>query len=143
MEGPLTEEMAQSLPRQFTNLGLTQEGWRFLQRSETAQEILAYLAAHPEAQDTLEGIVQWWLLEQKIRRQTARVKEALAELVTQKLILERPGSDLRKHYRLNRRKMKTIRAILAQGGNRPLSPQEREENPPEEVEGQPPFPKQE
>lgn len=114
-----------------------------MQRSETAQEILAYLAAHPEAQDTLEGIVQWWLLEQKIRRQTARVKEALAELVTQKLILERPGSDLRKHYRLNRRKMKTIRAILAQGGNRPLSPQEREENPPEEVEGQPPFPKQE
>jgi hypothetical protein len=94
-----------------------QEGWRYLQKSETAHEILAYLAAHPEAQDTLEGIVQWWLLEQKIKRETARVKEALAELVTQKLVLECPGSDSRNHYRLNRRKMKKIRAILEREGN--------------------------
>jgi hypothetical protein len=112
------------LPVRFTILGLTQEGWRCLQKSETAHEILAYLAAHPEAQDTLEGIVQWWLLEQKIRSQTARVKEALAELVTRKLVLECPGNDARNHYRLNRRKMKTIRAILGEEGKRHLSPQE-------------------
>ncbi len=127
--------MARSLPIQLTNLGLTQEGWHRLQKSETAHEILTYLATHPEARDTLEGIVQWWLLEQKIRRQTAHVREALAELVTQKLVLECPGSDARNHYRLNRRKMKTIHAILERQGDQPLSPKEWGEEPPEEVEG--------
>jgi len=30
------------------------------------REILAYLADHPDAQDTLAGIFEWWLLERKI-----------------------------------------------------------------------------
>jgi hypothetical protein len=70
------------------------------------------LSENPEAQDTFEGIVEWWLLEQKIRHQTATVKEALAELVAKKLLLERTGSDSRTHYRINRRKKKEISAIV-------------------------------
>jgi len=30
------------------------------------QEILEYLRKHPEASDTLEGIAEWWLLNQRI-----------------------------------------------------------------------------
>ena len=80
--------------------------------ADIAQDILAYLAAHPEAQDTMEGIVEWWLLEQEIRRSTALVNAALAELISQGLVLERRGRDGRIHYRINRHKAVRIRALL-------------------------------
>jgi hypothetical protein len=80
--------------------------------SQVACEILAYLTEHPKAQDTLEGIVEWWLMEQQIKRGVAQVKDTLAELVTQGLVLERMGRDGRIHYRLNRRRSEEIRALL-------------------------------
>jgi hypothetical protein len=83
---------------------------------QIAYEILAYMIEHPEAQDTLEGIVEWWLLEQQVMRQTARVKQALSELVSKGLILERKGKDSRIHYRINQRKYKEIRALLNRSG---------------------------
>ncbi len=83
-------------------------------KSQIVYDILGYLVENPEVQDTLEGIVEWWLLEQQIKRQTAKVKEALAELVSKGLILERKGKDSRTHYRINRRKYKEIQALLKQ-----------------------------
>ncbi|HLL70133.1 MAG TPA: hypothetical protein VK363_01795 [Pyrinomonadaceae bacterium] len=81
-------------------------------KSQIARDVLAYLAEHPDAQDTFEGIVEWWLLEQKIKRQTAEVREVLDNLASRKLILERRAADSRTHYRLNRRKVKAINAFL-------------------------------
>lgn len=81
-------------------------------KSQIARDVLSYLAEHPEAQDTFEGIVEWWLLEQKIKRQTAEVREVLDNLASRKLILERRAGDSRTHYRLNRRKVKAIKAFL-------------------------------
>ena len=80
--------------------------------SQIAYEILTYLVEHPKAQDTLEGIVQWWLLERMIIRQTAKVKKALTELVAKGLVLERRGKNSRTRYRTNRRKYEEIRALL-------------------------------
>ncbi|HWP43514.1 MAG TPA: hypothetical protein VNO14_09790 [Blastocatellia bacterium] len=85
---------------------------RTAEPADIAKEILAYLASHPDAQDTMEGIVEWWLLEQEIRRSTALVNAALAELVSQGLVLERLGRDGRTHYRINRKKAARIRALL-------------------------------
>lgn len=82
------------------------------QPSQIAYEILTYLIQHPAAQDTLEGIVEWWILEQEIQRQTAVVKEALTDLVTQGLVLERQGRDGCTHYRINRRRRGAIKALL-------------------------------
>jgi predicted transcriptional regulator len=62
----------------------------------------------------LEGIVEWWLLEQEIKRRTAAVQEALAELLARGLVQERKGRDGRMHYRLNRRKLAEIIALLKQ-----------------------------
>lgn len=69
-----------------------------------ALEILAYLSTHRDAQDTAEGIAEWWLLEQHIRHVKTEIKDALAELIAQGVILERPACDGRVHYRLNPRK---------------------------------------
>jgi len=77
-------------------------------------EILAYLTEHPDAQDTLEGIVEWWFLEQQIKYRTAQVKKALTELVAKGLVLERKGRDTRVHYQINRRKSGEIAALLKQ-----------------------------
>jgi len=85
---------------------------RTVGRSQIVHEILAYLAEHPDAHDTLEGIAEWWLLEQEIKRRTAQVKEALAELVAQGLVLERRGRDSRIHYQVNRQKFGEIQTLL-------------------------------
>ena len=66
-----------------------------------AREILGYMIRNPQANDTCEGIVEWWLREQKIRHSVADAKAALAEFVAQRLVLTRQGVDGRTHYRLN------------------------------------------
>ena len=81
-------------------------------KRQVVHEILMYLAEHPNAQDTLEGIVEWWLLEQEIKRWTAQVKEALAELVAKGLVLEHKGKDARIRYQVNPRRSKEIQVFL-------------------------------
>ena len=68
---------------------------------QIAEEILAYLKENPAAEDTLAGIVEWWLLEQKIRETTSAVQKALAELVRDGLVLERKGKDSQVRYCIN------------------------------------------
>jgi len=70
---------------------------------------MAYLTARSTAQDTLEGIVEWWLLEQKVDQATSDVKAALAQLVIQEKLSAKKGADGRVHYRLRRRESKTRR----------------------------------
>jgi len=83
-----------------------------MDKDQIAQEILGYLAEHPDAQDTLEGIVEWWLLERNVRNQTALVKDALAGLRSRGLIIERVGKDSRPRYQLNGRKLKQVSSFL-------------------------------
>jgi len=96
--------------------------------SQILREVLSYLSEHHDAEDTLEGIVEWWLLEQRIRRQTATVQEVIAELARRRLVLERRGQDDRVRYRLNRRKSKEVAALLEEvspdscAGRRPCPP---------------------
>ncbi len=82
--------------------------------SKIGNEILAYLVENPKAQDTLEGIVEWWLLEREIKFETARVKEALSDLVARGLILEKKGSNSKTHYRVNKSKHNEILELFKQ-----------------------------
>ena len=86
-----------------------QEGQR-----EICEYILAYLADNPDAGDTLDGIVEWWLLSQKVKFETRNVSEALAKLVSEGLIEEHEEADLHIIYRVNRHKDQIIRKILTQ-----------------------------
>lgn len=82
------------------------------ERAEIAHGVLSYLVKNSGAGDTLEGIVEWWLMEQRIRHSTAEVKEVLEEFTQKKLILEYRTGDTRVHYRINRGKEKEIQALL-------------------------------
>jgi len=68
--------------------------------SEIAQAILDHLRQNPDAQDTLAGIVQWWLPSRKIRSRTATIKDALGELVSAGLVTRIEGKDAQISYRL-------------------------------------------
>lgn len=81
-------------------------------RSQVYYELLGYLTKHPQAQDTLEGIVEWWLLEQRITRATRQVKVALAQLVAERLVIAREGATGQVYYRVNRQKLRDIRRLL-------------------------------
>ena len=85
-------------------------------KSQIARDVLSYLVENPDAQDTLDGIVEWWLLEQKIRRETAKVMEVIEDLTARKLIVGRQAGDAQTFYRVNRRKEKEILTLLRQPG---------------------------
>ena len=79
---------------------------------ETVQQIgyriLNYLVENPNAQDTLEGIVEWWLLDRLTVSNVNKVKEALAHLVAAHLVLERKGKESRTYYKINSHRLKEI-----------------------------------
>ena len=82
---------------------------------EISYYILAYLYENPEAGDTFEGIVEWWLLRQTIKFETRNVSEAVTKLVSEGLIVEHTGSDSRITYRVNTTKAQDVRSLLMQG----------------------------
>ena len=61
--------------------------------------ILDYLAEHPQAMDTVEGIAEWWILRHQARVVTARVARVLAQL-TARGLLEKFGTGESSRYRL-------------------------------------------
>lgn len=72
-------------------------------RDEIQREILAHLLAHPEAEETLEGIAEWWLLERAIERRFREVEAALDQLVAEGVLERRGGPGARTRYRLAER----------------------------------------
>jgi hypothetical protein len=77
-----------------------------------ADKVLAYLVEHPQAQDTMEGIVEWWLLEQRIRCAIADVEAALSDLVRNNFLIAVQRPDGRISYGLNREREREIRRHL-------------------------------
>lgn len=53
---------------------------------EIAHKIRRYLSDHPNAADSLEGIVHWWLARQQVELSAEKVKMALDYLVCNDLI---------------------------------------------------------
>ena len=83
-------------------------------KADIGVEILDYLIEHPDAQDTADGIAQWWILERCVKRQTPLVNEALEDLVERGLIVGRRAKDSKVHYRINRRKTREVAELLKQ-----------------------------
>ena len=80
--------------------------------SKTGYQILAYLVEHPEAQDTLDGIVEWWLLERTIKFKATQIRKSITELVDQGLVIEQRGRDSQTRYRINEKKVEEIQRLI-------------------------------
>ncbi len=57
-----------------------------LGRTRLRGAILGYLRAHPQAADTVDGIVGWWLPRQRHDEAVDRVQDALDKLVASGLL---------------------------------------------------------
>jgi hypothetical protein len=64
--------------------------------SKIAHDILRYTRDNPQAADTLEGIAEWWLHN---RYPLVKVRETLAELIEEGLIVELEGRDAHTVYK--------------------------------------------
>ena len=83
-------------------------------QSRVAEAILGYLRKHPEDQDTLAGIAEWWLPALGIKNRLAGVKEALDELVSEGLLSEHQGKDAQISYRITPRGLRDLANHLRQ-----------------------------
>lgn len=78
----------------------------------TSHKILGYLMENPDARDTLEGIVDWWLLQQDIKRNVALIKKTVQGLIHRGFLHERKGADGTKYYQLNSEKLSDISEFI-------------------------------
>jgi hypothetical protein len=68
---------------------------------QMSEAIRSYLAEHPAAMDTLEGIASWWLMRQQIRSDVERLDRVLHRLV-EIGVLEMVGPTESPSFRLRR-----------------------------------------
>jgi hypothetical protein len=79
-----------------------------------APEILDYLARHPEAQDTIDGILHWWVLDSCIRQWAPKITETVNQLITGGFLEQKSSGDGNVFYRLSRHYLATIQQRPAQ-----------------------------
>ena len=70
--------------------------------AETVRAIMEYLRQNPDAQDTQDGILQWWLTELPTKPRDATVKKALEDLVRAGFLNEHKGKDAQISYRMKK-----------------------------------------
>ena len=76
-----------------------------------ARDILRYLTEHPDATDTVQGILQWWLHEEWAEGGTEEVQKILDLLVRRGWLTETeiPSPKI---YGINKTRLAEIRGFL-------------------------------
>lgn len=82
-------------------------------RSEAAIDILRYLTRAPHAQDTFDGIVQWWSVDRERARNARDVRLAVEELVTTGFLVATRGRDEQERYRMNPALREEAQSVVA------------------------------
>jgi len=65
-----------------------------LSDDEIEQAVLGYLAEHPRAMDSLDGIAEWWLPRRRLRVELEALRRVLDRL-TERGVLARMDVDAR------------------------------------------------
>lgn len=71
-----------------------------LQTLDVIQVILRYLERHPQSEDTLEGITNWWVKKQRIDDSRIAVDKALKRLASEEFISVTTRNNVT-YYKLN------------------------------------------
>lgn len=64
---------------------------RLSAEDELARSVLNYLAEHPQATDTVEGIAEWWVMRERVRKDVELLQRVLRRLTQQGLLEEIHG----------------------------------------------------
>jgi hypothetical protein len=81
-------------------------------RQALMREILQYLTAHPDAKDTVDGILKWWLPSHPIEWEKEEVQETLDHFVSKGWLAVRPLSLSRELYCVKKEQLKEIKRFL-------------------------------
>lgn len=73
-----------------------------------APEILDYLARRPGAQDTIDGILHWWVLDAYVRKWAPKITETVLQLVERGFLEEKRFSDGKIFYHVSPRYLSTL-----------------------------------
>src|SRR5436309_4324707 len=73
-----------------------------------APEILDYLASHPDAQDTVDGILHWWVLDACVRKWAPKIAETVAQLVEQGFLEQKRSADGNVFYHVSPSYLSTL-----------------------------------
>jgi hypothetical protein len=73
-----------------------------------APEILDYLARQPGSQDTIDGILHWWVIDSYIRSWTPKIAKTVARLVEQGFLEEKPSADGKIFYHVSPRHLSIL-----------------------------------
>ena len=76
------------------------------------RQILAYVTAHPEAKDTLEGIRRWWGPSGRVELSSEEIQNVLNFLVARGWVTEREVTPAPRIYGLNQKLLAEITAFL-------------------------------
>ena len=75
-------------------------------------QILLYLVDHPDAKDTREGILKWWVPAGLGEPEEERIQSVLMDLVGRGWIVKRETAASKKIYGLNKEQLPQIRQFL-------------------------------
>jgi hypothetical protein len=81
------------------------------------QQILRYLIEYPDAKDTIQGILRWWLPKGTVERGEEEVQEALDVLDAKGWVTKRQTTTSRELYGMNKEKLEEIWAFLREREN--------------------------
>ncbi|NKE72894.1 hypothetical protein [Candidatus Manganitrophus noduliformans] len=81
-------------------------------RQVIIRDLFRYLVANPDAKDTIEGVLQWWLLKGGTALGVREVQEAVDFLVSKEWLIEREATPSKKIYGMNKSRIKEIRAFI-------------------------------
>jgi hypothetical protein len=81
-------------------------------RQALMREILQYLTAHPDAKDTVDGILKWWLPGHPIEWEKEEVQETLDHFVSKGWLVIRPLSLSRELYCVQKEQLKEMKRFL-------------------------------
>jgi hypothetical protein len=80
--------------------------------NELKISILRYLSKHPESRDTIEGIVTWWLMRERIDSSLMKITSAVDELVAEDILVPKGNALLSRTYSLNKEKLSDILKLI-------------------------------
>jgi hypothetical protein len=77
-----------------------------------ASRIVKHLLENPNKKDTLRGICEWWLLQERIDYTINIVTTAIELLLTKNFIIEKTIVGSEKIYQLNKKKYNDILKVF-------------------------------